>query len=486
MIWKLYPDTQYLDLLLADKARQFEQSDHRPLVHERPAMQKDNVRPLVSIGIPVYNGEDHLAEALEAVLAQTFDDFEVIISDNGSFDRTPEIARAYARRDRRIIYHRSEQNRGAAWNFNLVFKRARGKYFKWLAHDDVLDPGYLQHCVAAMESYPEDVVLIFPRRRFIDSASRIVRKCTYQPQRAISENGCPFREIRFRELISLDNAFFPAIVFGLMRTKMLRQTRLIGGYIASDMVLLTEICLRGRVRQLQEYLCNQRVHRRDSWRANLNRKQEAAWFDPNQYRRVRAPNVRLFMELLKAVARSPHNYRRKMSYASQTLLFPTSRLYKRLRNVVWSSWSWISFQGLALARFTTWPVRIWAVARHVRRYGIRQTGFWSTFSLQNKTDLLTDLSQTALLRKQPRCYRLMIHWLNSSNEACRKAAHAALSVLEPEELEYINNYRSRLDKATAHQLTEFILYHVAENQGYTNSNRFSRSPHMPFDKREEF
>ncbi len=93
--------------------------------------------PLVSIGLPVYNGENYLEEAIRSILAQTYTHFELIISDNGSTDRTQEICEFYAERDLRIRYYRNKENLGAAWNYNQTFHLAKGKYFKWAAHDDI-------------------------------------------------------------------------------------------------------------------------------------------------------------------------------------------------------------------------------------------------------------------------------------------------------------------------------------------------------------
>ena len=91
-----------------------------------------NANPVLSIGLPIYNGEDFISEALDSLLAQTFQDFEIIISDNASSDRTPEICQAYAAKDSRITNHRSEQNIGAAWNYTRAFELSTGKYFSTL------------------------------------------------------------------------------------------------------------------------------------------------------------------------------------------------------------------------------------------------------------------------------------------------------------------------------------------------------------------
>ncbi len=99
--------------------------------------------PKVSIGLPVYNGEDLLPETLDSILAQTFDDFEVVISDNASTDGTPEICRAYSRSDERIRFERANSGISIPNNFKRAFRLSRGRYFKWHAHDDVLDPEFL-------------------------------------------------------------------------------------------------------------------------------------------------------------------------------------------------------------------------------------------------------------------------------------------------------------------------------------------------------
>jgi glycosyltransferase involved in cell wall biosynthesis len=106
-----------------------------------------DTNPKVTIGVPVYNGEKYLAAALDTLLAQSFEDFELIISDNASTDCTEEIARAYAARDGRVRYERSGANRGCAWNHNRVFALARGRYFRWAAHDDLCAPTLLARTV---------------------------------------------------------------------------------------------------------------------------------------------------------------------------------------------------------------------------------------------------------------------------------------------------------------------------------------------------
>src|SRR5215472_3946539 len=96
-----------------------------------------NAAPRLSIGLPVYNGEDYLAESLEALLGQSYEDFELIISDNASTDSTADICRRYEKQDSRIRYVRQPRNIGAGPNHNYVVRHARGELFKWAAHDDL-------------------------------------------------------------------------------------------------------------------------------------------------------------------------------------------------------------------------------------------------------------------------------------------------------------------------------------------------------------
>ncbi len=96
--------------------------------------------PRLTLGLPAYNGERFLAESLDALLAQTYTDFELIISDNGSTDRTGEIARRYEAKDHRVRYVHHPVNRGSTFNHNFVIGQARGELFKWVSDDDLYDP----------------------------------------------------------------------------------------------------------------------------------------------------------------------------------------------------------------------------------------------------------------------------------------------------------------------------------------------------------
>ena len=114
--------------------------------------------PLVSIGMPVFNGEKSLAQALDALLEQDYSNLEVIISDNGSTDRTPMICQEFLKKDSRIKYYRSSENLGSNWNFNRVFDLSSGKYFMWAAHDDLRELSFVRACVEMLEQSAEAVL----------------------------------------------------------------------------------------------------------------------------------------------------------------------------------------------------------------------------------------------------------------------------------------------------------------------------------------
>src|SRR5689334_670071 len=116
--------------------------------------------PTVSIGMPVYNGEAFLAEALEALLAQTMSDLEIVISDNNSSDRTGQIAQEFASRDSRIKYSRTDRVLPPAENHTRAFQLCSGKYFKFAAHDDLHAPTFLERCITVLEQDPS-VVLVY-------------------------------------------------------------------------------------------------------------------------------------------------------------------------------------------------------------------------------------------------------------------------------------------------------------------------------------
>ena len=252
-------------------------------------------QPKVSLGVPVYNGEPYLPAALDAILAQTFSDFEVIICDNASTDRTAAIAQDYVARDKRFRYYRNEENIGAARNFNRTFELASGEYFKWCAADDLIAPNYLETCVAALDANPA-AALCYTRVKVIDDRGKVVGEHLVELEQTASDSP----SARFGEFIRRSPTCFQ--VFGLFRADVLRQTTLITGHIGADKMLIAEICLRGPILFIPEHLFFSRQHGGRS--VKLDRDRLAAWYDPRSSR-SRMPTWRRLAEFLKIVARVP-------------------------------------------------------------------------------------------------------------------------------------------------------------------------------------
>ncbi|MCU1295580.1 MAG: glycosyl transferase family 2, partial [Bryobacterales bacterium] len=203
-----------------------------------------NSIPLLSVGMPVYNGERFLSKALDSLLGQTFQDFEIIISDNASNDATERICKAYAERDARIHYSRNEENMGAGWNVRRVYSLARGKYFKWAAHDDFCEPTLFEKCIEELERDPS-IVVAQSKVRVVDEYGSLVEDYEW-PMRTNS----PDPVVRFQDLLLNDHLCFQ--IFGVIRLETLKQLPPQGSYVNSDGVLLAQRGLLGRYYEVPE------------------------------------------------------------------------------------------------------------------------------------------------------------------------------------------------------------------------------------------
>lgn len=220
--------------------------------------------PKVSVGVPVFNGEKYLEGCLRSILRQSFDDFEVVISDNHSYDLTEAICREFASRDSRIRYIRQSKNRGAAWNFNEVFRQSRGSYFKWQAYDDLCAPTFIEKCVEVLDQEP-DVVWCHPLSiRLNATDERIPDPTEANPAHSVvPSNGIYSRQSdssakRFRAIML--GTPFTADIYGLIRREALQKTRLQLPFYGAEKPLLTELGLQGRFVEIPEVLCGIREH----------------------------------------------------------------------------------------------------------------------------------------------------------------------------------------------------------------------------------
>lgn len=207
--------------------------------------------PRLSIGLPVYNGESYLAASLDSLLAQTFTDFELVISDNASTDSTPEICRAYAARDDRIRYVRQPTNIGAAPNHNAVLALARGHYFAWASHDDLYDPELMRLCVEALDARPE-LALAHAWDSEVDETGRVVKTDPYVLQ---TDDPRPWVRLRSLLVTSGGNDYY-----GVVRTETMRRVGGTGSYYNADRVCVTALALHGSFYQVPRVLYFRRDH----------------------------------------------------------------------------------------------------------------------------------------------------------------------------------------------------------------------------------
>lgn len=257
--------------------------------------------PEITIGMPVYNGERFLEGALRSILAQTAGDFELLISDNASTDRTREIVRDIAARDRRIELRANGKNLGATQNYNVLVGLARGRFFKWAAHDDLLAPEYLERCMRELVARP-DIILCYPATTMIDAFGKPTGT---DPRDAVRVSaGTPHE--RFRGFMA---SAWPTLgcnaVFGLIRLDALKNTRLVGNYASADKILLGELALLGKFHQLTEPLFLRREHAESSVRANPGVHERNQWFDPLSTGQPGFIHWKWVAEYLKGIYHSP-------------------------------------------------------------------------------------------------------------------------------------------------------------------------------------
>ena len=253
--------------------------------------------PKVSIGLPVYNGERYLALTIDSILAQTFQDFELIISDNCSTDRSGEICRQYVEQDSRVRFFPSEVNKGAAWNFRRVFELARGLYFRWAPSDDVFAPESLAACVEVLDAHP-DAVLCYPKTILIDGAGAVIKP--YNDNLDLRSDSLVERYRMAAHQIGLVN-----VMYGLMRTEKVRQTRLIRHYPGADVIFLLELTLHGKFLEINRPLFFRRMHEQASSSMKSSLSELQVYLDPSKKGQVFSRRWRTFMDQVVAVLRGP-------------------------------------------------------------------------------------------------------------------------------------------------------------------------------------
>lgn len=282
-----------------------------------------NARPRVSIGLPVYNGEPYLAQSIEALLSQSYEDFELIISDNASTDGTADLCLGYKKSDPRIHYIRQPRNIGLAPNHNFVVQQARGEFFKFAAADDLYGRNLLECCVSALDEHPQ-VVLAQSYAGSIDGDSKVTQTYEYPLATDLPRAPDRFRSILFgssgmftrkgidvRGIVNDDN---DGIIraedsYGVIRADVLRKVAPLGSYHHADRILICEIALHGPFHTTPQWLHFRREYPGRAYRAQPTVHGRCAILDPARASKLRHPALRLIAEYfwgyIAAIRRAP-------------------------------------------------------------------------------------------------------------------------------------------------------------------------------------
>lgn len=247
-------------------------------------------KPLVSIGMMVYNAELFVRRSLESLLAQDYENFELIISDNASTDRSGDICQEYLAKDKRVRYQRNPINLGAVENGNRLIDLATGKYFMWAADHDLWDPSFISSCISVLEAKPE-VVLVYTEAMLIDVND--------EPQGIIPEyidtQGLSALQ-RYEQLIW--NLKYCFMVYGVIRRDVLVQVNRVKKVMGGDILLLSELGLRGPFAQILKPLYFRRENRPLEDPATERTSRRLYLLDPaNASRKVRYSFAELMREL---------------------------------------------------------------------------------------------------------------------------------------------------------------------------------------------
>ncbi len=261
--------------------------------------------PRITVGLPVYNGQKYLEAAIESHLAQSFGDFELVISDNGSTDATGEICGRYAQLDARVKYLKSPINRGILWNHRRVLEPVDPStpYFRWAGADDILEPGLLAAMVEVLDTRPE-IEAVMPATKNIDEEGTVIRTM----ERSLNLESPDVFE-RARQILLAN--YQHVIAYGLLRAPSLRRMRTGPHYIGWDPVFIWELALRGPVFQLVEPALLRRFHQGSISRVKTV-KEMRKWVEPGTSAGMNFPHWAWAYERTRSLLATPMNLGEKL------------------------------------------------------------------------------------------------------------------------------------------------------------------------------
>ena len=219
----------------------------------------------ISVGLPVYNGENHIQKCIDSILAQTHQNFELIISDNASTDSTPEICREYYKKDSRIKYFRQEKNLGLIENFNFVLLQARNDYFKWAAADDFLEPDFLEKNLQMLSNNNNAVfsmskIKLYGKKKIEQKSDRInyaFKNFREKFAQKLKPRGIYRISGNYEEKVNFFlNKSMTWVIFGVHRTDALRKSIIKNSFVCADYAIILNLLKYGDLEVVNEPLVN--------------------------------------------------------------------------------------------------------------------------------------------------------------------------------------------------------------------------------------
>lgn len=288
-------------------------------------------QPRLSIGLPVYNAEDYLSQSLDAILGQTFTDYELILSSNASTDSTDDICREYAARDTRITFYRQEKNIGAAPHHDFVFRKSHGELFKWASGDDLWARDLVARCIALLDDTP-DAILAHSFTAAIDGEDNVVQALEYPLATDAAAAPDRLRSMLFDG--DLPGAIQADDFYGVIRSDVLRKVEPHDSFYHADQVFMAELVLHGRFLQVPEWLYFRRHHDGRALNANPTISSWSRNLDPKRSNKLVHPPARLVAEYIwgyfAAVRRAPLTPAERRDCNRHIRHWMTSRVSRRL------------------------------------------------------------------------------------------------------------------------------------------------------------
>lgn len=275
------------------------------------------MKPFISIGMPVYNEEKYIKASVTSILRQKYDNFELIISDNASSDKTELICLELAQKDIRIKYFRNDTNVGAIANFCKVFDHAKGEYFMFAGGHDLWSLNFIQNCLKTLQDCPLSV-LAYPSLIWIDEEDQPLSRET------------PFYDTRGFDVISrylfvLWGTMNP--VYGLIRMDALKKVRMNIQMLGQDLIILTELSFLGQFAYVNDATWYRRIKNLEETRKQKIKRYNHTLFSASTLLSRAMPHLRIPFELFRSIYKAEINFVDKISVFLITLVSAPIKYY---------------------------------------------------------------------------------------------------------------------------------------------------------------